>query len=222
MTRPAVLLFDMIETVFSLEALRAALAPAGLEAADLETLFATTLRDAFALASAGGFAPFPEILGGAFDDLCAKRSVEPGPDARASVLEAMRRLEPQPDARAAFERARDAGIEVRALSNGAEGATQALLERAGLDALVAGVHSVEAARTYKPNPAVYETALREMGRPAGAVMLVATHAWDCHGAKRAGLQAGFVARRQPYPGFFEAPDVSGDDLLAVVDAAASR
>lgn len=221
MTRPSVLLFDVIETVFSLDALRAALPAAGLRADDLETVFAVTLRQAFALASAGGYAPFPDILRASLDEVLVKRGMQADAAARDAVVAAMQRLDPQPDAREAFETARRAGLEVQALSNGAQAASEALLERAGLRDLVAGVHSVEAARSYKPDRRVYESALQVMSREPSDVMMVAAHAWDCHGAKRAGLRTSFVARGLIYPGFFEAPDIVGETLSDVVRQAVS-
>ena len=51
-------------------------------------------------------------------------------------------------------------------------------------------------------------ALREM-------TLVATHAWDVHGAKRAGLMTGFVARGQVFPSTMALPDVVGESLAEV-------
>jgi len=52
----------------------------------------------------------------------------------------------------------------------------------------------------------------------GELVLVATHAWDTHGAKAAGLMAGFVARGQPYPDQMIAPDFWGEALIDVAQA----
>jgi 2-haloacid dehalogenase len=50
-------------------------------------------------------------------------------------------------------------------------------------------------------------------------VLIAAHAWDVDGAKRAGLKAGWLNRKPgDYPDFFERPDVSGDTLGGLVDA----
>ena len=48
-TKPEVVAFDMIETVFSLEIMRERLVSLGLPASALEAWFAAGLRDAFAL-----------------------------------------------------------------------------------------------------------------------------------------------------------------------------
>jgi 2-haloacid dehalogenase len=50
-------------------------------------------------------------------------------------------------------------------------------------------------------------------------MLIAAHPWDVDGARRAGLQAGWLNRSgRDYPGFFEAPDVSGETLGDLAEA----
>jgi 2-haloacid dehalogenase len=44
---------------------------------------------------------------------------------------------------------------------------------------------------------------------------VATHAWDVHGAKRAGLMTGFVARGQTSRSTMAPLDVVGESLAEV-------
>ncbi|GAA3365197.1 hypothetical protein GCM10017744_066960 [Streptomyces antimycoticus] len=54
--------------------------------------------------------------------------------------------------------------------------------------------SVEEARTYKPDPAVYQLAVTGSGRPPERLLMVAAHAWDLRGAQRLGLRTAYVAR----------------------------
>jgi 2-haloacid dehalogenase len=52
--------------------------------------------------------------------------------------------------------------------------------------------------------------------PVGQMLLVAAHPWDIHGAREAGMRAGWIVRRQaPYPGYFAAPDFQAPDLGAL-------
>ena len=47
---------------------------------------------------------------------------------------------------------------------------------------------------------------------------MAVHAWDCHGAKRAGLTTGWESRLEHrYGTLFAQPDVTGTDLAEVAD-----
>jgi len=50
---------------------------------------------------------------------------------------------------------------------------------------------------------------------------VATHAWDVHGAKCAGLLTGFVARGQGFPATMAAPDIVGQSLADVASGFAA-
>ncbi|WP_410657162.1 haloacid dehalogenase type II [Amycolatopsis sp. lyj-112] len=54
--------------------------------------------------------------------------------------------------------------------------------------------SAEDARTYKPDPAVYELAIRVSGVAPERLLMVAAHAWDLRGAQKAGLRTAYVAR----------------------------
>jgi len=61
--RPGAATFDVIGTTFSLESVRTALIQVGFPSHVLETWFARTLRDGFALAATQTFAPFRALLG---------------------------------------------------------------------------------------------------------------------------------------------------------------
>lgn len=54
--------------------------------------------------------------------------------------------------------------------------------------------SAEDARTYKPDPAVYQLAVTVSGRPPERLLMVAAHAWDLRGAQDLGLRTAYVAR----------------------------
>lgn len=58
----------------------------------------------------------------------------------------------------------------------------------------------------------------ELGIEPHQLAMVAVHAWDVHGAVRAGLVGGWASRHEgAYPPTFDPPDVSGVDLADVVD-----
>ncbi|MBA3736224.1 MAG: hypothetical protein H0W90_13690 [Actinobacteria bacterium] len=69
----------------------------------------------------------------------------------------------------------------------------------------------------RPRP--YLHAANECGVAPDQCALVAVHPWDIDGAKRAGLQAGWLNRRDSlYPEFFRPPDATGDTLATLADA----
>jgi 2-haloacid dehalogenase len=215
--RPRVVAFDVVETTFSLETLRPRLAGLGLPPASLETWFARTLRDAFALAVTNTYAEFRDIAAATLQALAREHGREPAQNALDDVLSGFGELDPHPEAVEAFATLRNAGVRVAALSNGAAATTRKLLDRAGMAPLVDRVISVAEIRQWKPRRDIYLHAASVLGVPPAELALVATHAWDVHGAKCAGLIAGFVARGQPFPNTMANPDIFGQTLMEVAN-----
>jgi 2-haloacid dehalogenase len=217
MARPAAAVFDVIETIFPLEPLRPRLAALDL-GSDLDLFFTRILRDAFALDATGTFKPFREIASGALEVLAAQRGLRPERAAVDAVLDGFTTLDPAPDVRPAMERLRAEGVTVATLSNGGVEATRGLLARAGLLPLVSRVMGVDEIRRYKPGKDIYLHAASTLGLAPGRIAMVAVHAWDLEGARRAGLVTGWSSRlERRYHAAMQPPDVSGADLVAVVD-----
>lgn len=214
--RPHTVAFDVVETLISLEPLRRLFVEIGLPASTLERWFDRMLRDGMALTLAGDYAPFPEVARAALRVIGGGRLSD---DDVSHVLDGFAALPAQPDAEQAMQVLTDAGVSVVCLSNGARESTEAFLDRSGLDRFVEQVISVADVRMWKPPRAVYEHALARIGRPADEVALVAVHAFDCHGARAAGLTTGWAGRlEQHYAEIFTRADVIGDDLVDVARA----
>lgn len=213
-TRPEVVLFDVVQTIASLEPLRARLTAVGVDGGLLERWFAELVRDGMALTLAGGYTPFRAVAGSALRRLAPLEQAEAD-----EVLDGFATLPLHPDAAPAIERLRSAGVRVAALTNGSSEVTRQVLERGGVLGLVEAVLSIDAVQAWKPAPAVYALALRELGVPAERAALVAVHAWDLHGGAAAGLTTGWCSRLEQRPSAALAePHVSGADLVAVADA----
>jgi len=213
--RPRVVAFDIVETTFSLESLRPRLSAQGIPGASLETWFARILRDAFALAATDTYAGFRDIAAATLAEVAREHGRELGKGGLDAVLDGFGQLDPHPDAAEAFRILRSADVRVAALSNGAAETTQALLQRAGLSSLVERVISVAEVRQWKPRRGLYLHAAEALGVAPAELALVATHAWDVHGAKCAGLFTGFVARGQSFPAIMAAPDIIGQSLAEI-------
>jgi 2-haloacid dehalogenase len=212
--RPRAVAVDVVETLVSLDAVAASLDAAGVRGQPLEWFFARLLRDGFALAASGAYRPFPEVADGALAVIAPGLTL----DDREQVLGAFRQLDAHPDARPALERLAGSGLPVVTLTNGTAATTKALLERNGLDGLVTRVLSVDEVQTWKPAPAPYLHAAAVLGVEPHRLALVAAHAWDVHGARRAGLLGAWVSRLEgAFPAAFDPPDVTGADLVEVAD-----
>jgi 2-haloacid dehalogenase len=213
-----VMIFDVVETLFSLEAVRERLDEAGAGDGALELWFARFLRDGFALAASGTYRGFRDVAASSLAGVLRSRDVDPQPELVEQVLGGLAELSPHPDARPALELARARGVRVLTLANGSAAATQSLLKRAGLGQLVERCLSVEETRAWKPRPEPYAAACRAAAVAPSGAALVAVHAWDIHGAAAAGLRTGWCSRLEgEFAPVFTAPTVRGATLVEVVD-----
>jgi 2-haloacid dehalogenase len=208
--------FDVNETLFSLDRLGPAFDEVGLSAGDVPLWFARVLREGFALAVLGGYREFASIAADVLRNLGPGRI---GEAEVAHVLTAFTTLDPHPDAEPALRMLREAGVPAVTLTNGSAAVVEGLLERAGLAGYVEAVLSVEAVQRWKPHPLPYRHAAARLGLPVERVALVAAHAWDCAGARNAGMPTGWLPRREPvWPQGYPLPDVTGPDLTTVTRA----
>ncbi len=216
--RPEVVAFDVVETLFSLEPVGDRMKEVGLAADVMPLWFAGFLRDAMALDRAGTYAPFKEVAEATLRVAMANGAVDATDAKIAWVLDAFAELPAHPDVRPAFARLRAAKVRIVTLTNGSAGNTQKLLERAGLAGYVEKTISIDEVRHWKPAPEVYLHAAKSVGVEPAKVALVAGHAWDVHGAKRAGFVTGWVARKDKIVSpAIAPPDASGATLVEVID-----
>jgi 2-haloacid dehalogenase len=110
----------------------------------------------------------------------------------ARLMEAYLSLAAFPEVRAGLDRLRGAPLAI--LSNGSPRMLEAAVTASGLTGRFAHVLSVDAVRTYKPSPKVYEMGTRAMNAPAGDLLFVSSNAWDVAGAKAFGYQTCWCNR----------------------------
>jgi len=211
--RPTAVAFDVIETLMSLEPLRARLTDIGPPPALLEAWYTRTLRDGMALSATGDYARFTDVAEAA---LRALTHFTISDEQVAQVMAGFNELPAFPDALPAITSLTEAGLRVACLTNGSASVTSSFVDRTGLGPAVDRVISVSEVYRWKPAGVVYLYAAEMLGVSPDRMALVAAHDWDCHGAKRAGLTTGWVSRKSGGFGApFAAPDVVGEDLTEV-------
>ncbi|MEU2605209.1 MULTISPECIES: HAD family hydrolase [Streptomyces] len=213
--RPLAVVFDVLETLMRLDPLAARFADTGLPPAALHPWFLRLQRDCMALALTGETAGFRDAAREAL-------RVESGQTVRDAdvdhVLEGFPLLPAYDDALPALRRLRQAGVAVGCLTVGEAEVTRAFLERNGLAPYVTQVVTAGEAGAWKPASRLYHAAAHRMGTPPARTAVVAVHAWDCHGATRAGLVSGWCARLEGrHSSLFAQPDVAGEDLTQVAE-----
>jgi 2-haloacid dehalogenase len=111
------------------------------------------------------------------------------------IKEAMLTMPAHPDVADALTELRDNGLRLVALTNSPPNpGGQNPLEHAGLGGLFERQFSVDACRTFKPDPAVYRYVCQELAVAPQDCMMVAAHVWDTLGAQSVGFSAALVTR----------------------------
>ena len=109
-------------------------------------------------------------------------------------MQAYLRLQAYPEVKSVLQQLRHAGLETAILSNGSPAMLVAAVEGAGIADLLDHNLSVESVGIYKPDPRVYELAVKSLGIEAGAVSFMSSNAWDAAGAAHFGFRVAWVNR----------------------------
>ncbi len=81
------------------------------------------------------------------------------------------------------------------------------------------VISVAVANSFKPHVATYTKAAALVGLPTDQILFVANHAFDCIGAKAAGMRTAFIDRRsRPFGITPHQPDILVPTMTSLADA----
>lgn len=172
-------------------------------------------RDAMALTLAGDSADFNAT---ARQSLSTETKYAMSDEDIDYVLQGFGEVPAFADAAPALRKLSEAGITVGCLTVGEPEKTRSFLSRAGLARYVVHVVTSADVGVWKPAPEVYHHTAKALNCELDRMALVAVHAWDCHGAKRAGALAGWCSRLEGRPGdVFRPADVQGNDLVEVVE-----
>lgn len=135
-------------------------------------------------------------------------------EVRALVAQ-IERLRPFADVSAALARLRTR-YRIAVLSNGDPDMLEAAKPFHGIpfDAVI----SVATANSFKPHVATYTRAAEILGVKMDQVLFVANHAFDCIGAKSAGMHTAFIDRRhRPFGRTPHQPDIVVPDMKSLAD-----
>ncbi len=207
-SKPAVIVFDVNETLSDLSPLGARFVELGASASAAPLWFAALLRDGFALTAAGTNPVFAdvarELLVRQLSEVQLNRSVA---DAATHVMDGFAALELHADVVNGVDRLSEDGFRLVTLSNGATSVAERLLDDGGILDRFERLLSVEDAPAWKPARSAYAHAAEQCGCALEEMALVAAHPWDVDGARRAGMQSVWVNRSGgPFPAVFTEPD----------------
>lgn len=216
--RRRILVLDVIETMLDINALKPHFARAFGDGEALKEWFANLLLYANVTTVAGPYADFGAVAGAVLDMTAAGRGKTLSLEDRSRILQGTLTLPAHPDVKDGLTRLKAAGFRMVTLTNSAPASVAQQLKNAGLSEFFERSFSIDAVKKYKPAPEPYRYVAQQVGVSTGDLRMVAAHAWDVHGALRAGCAAAFVAR--PGHALFtlgSKPDIVAADLRAVAD-----
>jgi 2-haloacid dehalogenase len=135
---------------------------------------------------------YREIARRALADTLTRADIDHTSDELETLVACIERLEPYADVATALP-ALKAHYQLTILSNGDPDMLEAARQR--LPVRFDRVISAGEAGTFKPHVAAYRTAAEITGCPPDSILFVASHEFDCVGAKAYGMRTCFVDRR---------------------------
>ena len=170
--------------------------------------------------------PYRDIGRQAVDYTLERAGIAHTTDEVDALVSQIERLRPFGDVVAGLQTLQAHGLRLVILSNGDPDMLERGVAFSGTAHLFDRVISVAEAGSFKPHAATYRTATELLDVRPEEVCFVANHAFDCIGAKAAGMRTAFVDRRsRPFGNSRYAPDaVVADftDLTRTLGASPAR
>src|SRR6516164_8171529 len=160
--------------------------------------------------------PYRSIGEGAVAYVMDRAGIAHTPDEVHALVVHIVRLRPFPELPAALERLR-ARYRLVVLSNGDPDMLEAAKAHHGI--AFERTISVAEANSFKPHVATYTKAAEIVGVRLDEVLFIANHAFDCIGAKSAGMRTAFIdRRRRPFGITPHQPDLIVSTMQDLADA----
>lgn len=141
----------------------------------------------------GAYADFWQLTEQALD-YTLKRMPRVDPALRGRLLEAYWKLDCYPEVPAVLKGLKAQGARVAILSNGSPDMLRSAVDNAALDTVIDDIFSVDALKTYKTAPAVYDMVTTRYRLYPQAVSFQSSNRWDVAGAVKFGFRTVWVNR----------------------------
>jgi 2-haloacid dehalogenase len=199
---PAVLVFDVNETLIDIEAMTPLFAEIFGDPEAMREWFAQLVLYSMTTALARCYLDYVTLGQAVLQMLADIHGVTITDADLRGLKDAMLTLPAHPDVEDGLTTLRSNGFRLVTLTNSPPNPHgPSPLEHAGLGGHFERQFSVDPLRTYKPDPAVYRYVCEELGVEPGQCMMVAAHVWDTIGAQSAGFGAALITRpgNAPFP-----------------------
>ena len=193
-TRPDLVIFDVNETLLSLQPIQDRMEAAFGPNPPTREWFLRMLHGSLLANELDAHRPFGQIGQAALIAVAATHDVDLSDEAAAEIIGEMKSLPPHSEVPRSIARLSKLGFRIVALTNGSGEVATHQISNAGLKPFFERVISVEEVGKFKPHVSTYRHAAATMDVQLDKCLLVAAHDWDCAGALAAGMNTVFVSR----------------------------
>lgn len=218
LAKTKVLLFDVNETLLDLSKIRNVINESLNSEAAFTIWFSTLLHYSLVETISGTYHTFGEI-GKATLMMVARNLKKPINDDNAErIIRLMAECHAHTEVITGLTMLRNAGYRMATLTNSSLSAAKEQLKYAGLTVFFEQIYSVDEFQVYKPHPKTYLGIACDMSVEPEDCIMIAAHAWDLAGARKAGLMTAFIERKGQsiYP-LSAVNNFIGKDLVAIAE-----
>jgi len=210
---PAVLVFDVNETLIDIEAMAPSFERVFGDPRVLREWFAQLVTYSMTATLAGHYIDYFALGQGLLPMLADIHGVEITDDDVQSLKHGMLTMPAHPDVKDGLTALRDNGFRLVTLTNSPPNPDgPSPLEHAGLARFFEQTFSVDTCRAFKPAATVYRYVCEELAVAPEDCMMVAAHVWDTIGAQSAGLSGALITRPGNAP--LPIPDLPQPSIIA--------
>lgn len=217
--KPKVIIFDVNETLLDMTPLKISVGKALNGREDLLPLwFSTMLHYSLVETVTENYHHFGEIGTAALIMVAETQGIAINYEtAKEAIVTPLRALPAHADVVPSMKKLKKGGFGIVSLTNSSAKGVETQFKNADLTSYFDNRYTVETIQKYKPHLDTYKMVLKDLGVKPEEVLMVAAHAWDLAGAKKAGLQTAFIKRsgKVLYPNV-ETPDYVVNDLSELV------
>lgn len=193
--QPSVLLFDVNETLVDIDALSPLFQRVFGDARVMREWFGQLVMYSMTVTLSGRYVDYLTLAQHVLGMLADIHRVDITDADTRELRAGMLTMPAHPDAVDGLTMLRNKGYRLATLTNSPPNPDgPSVLEHAGLVEFFEQQFSVDAVGAFKPAPAVYRHACRELEVAPAACMMVAAHMWDTVGAQSAGLGGALITR----------------------------
>ena len=210
-------IFDVNQTMFSLNALKIKFKEFGLKQSLVNNWFLSVLKEGFSNSLSQQFVNFKTIGKNELTKIFLQNNTPFNNKIIKSIFDEFGNLKVHSDIKISLQYLKKNKIKIATLTNGSVSNTKLLLKKNNINNFIDGCFSINSFKVWKPAKEVYLKTCEKMKIKPERTLMIAAHGWDINGAKLAGLKTAYITRyEKKLSDFYYRPDYVGKDSREII------